>query len=316
MPASPMMTGARATDPKRRRSTAAEDAPPPVADDGDAREPTLDEQARKRVAVGLSPRRPTAKSAPQRPPSLNTFPLPAWLLAVSMLLIVAVTGLLVWGNVAESPPSWWPVAADSGGATVTDSPAPGMTYRLRIGDDFGSPQSALRQGSLAGEWYTELRTDESVYVMTVWPNRMAWSLLGVSDLPAYRLQTGVAIDASAPDGYAGLMVRHQAEQGFYLFAIDGRGRYSVQVQTRGSTVVLQPWTSVPFLQAAPSTNMLTVEDYGDRILFYANQSLLYTVTSPGLPVGLVGLAAGAQGDEVAEIRFDWLHLYEAEAVAP
>lgn len=318
MPASRTMNEGLSVDPGRRRPAASGESSTPtsarsvasktVADDARA----LAEQERKRLAVGLSPRRPTAKEAPQRPPSVQTFPAPPMVLALILVGVVAITALLVWINLVDTRPAWWPAWGSAPTAQpVMMGDASTVAYVLHVGDDFSAPQSALRQGALSGEWRTELVPEQSIYRMTIWPNRLAWSLLGVDALAHYRLLAGVAIAATSPSGYAGLMVRHQTDQGFYFFAVDGHGRYSVQTQTRDGTTVLQAWTSNPALQPAPSANLLTVEDRGDQIHFYANQTLLYTLTGPELPVGLVGLAAGANGPEVAEVRFDWFQLYEA-----
>jgi hypothetical protein len=323
MPASRVINEGRPVDPGRKRSAASDESAPqtsarlvvskPEADDARAQ----DEQERKRLAVGLSPRRPTAKAVTQRPPSVQSFPIPPVVLALILVGVVAITALLVWLNVADTRPAWWPAWRSAPTVQpVMMGDASAVAYVLRVGDDFSAPQSALRQGALSGEWRTELVPEQSIYRMTIWPNRLAWSLLGVDALARYRLQAGVAIAATAPSGYAGLMVRHQIDQGFYFFAVDGSGRYSVQVQTHDGTTVLQPWTPTPALQPAPSVNLLTVEDRGDLIHFYANQSLLYTLVEPALPMGLVGLAAGAHGPEVAEVRFDWFQLYEAVMPAP
>lgn len=297
------MSAPRAVDSAPRR-------PAVPAAGGAAADSELDEQARKRLAVGLAPRRPTAKEAPLRPPAVQTFPISPALLAFVLVAVLAATGFLVWANLAETRPAWWPEWGQASPAAVAIEPQ-ALVYTLRVGDDFGAQTSALRQGGVPGEWRTELAPEQSYYRMQVWPNHLAWSLLGVDDLQRYRIQTSVIIDAATPEGYAGLMVRSQAELGFILFAVDGRGRFSVQVQTRGGTEVLQPWTPAPFLQPAPSANLLTVEDHGDHLRFFANQSLLYTLAEPQLPIGYVGLAAGAYGADVAEIRFDWFQLYDA-----
>lgn len=301
------MTATRAGNSPRSTLPDARSAPPLITDS--AADETLDVQARKRMAVGLSPRRPTAKETPQRPPNVQSFPVPPLLLVTALLAVVAATVWLVWANLnlARVVGPSAPVAAELPPDSAT------AVYVLRLGDDFGSAQSALRQGGLAGEWQIELLPEQSVFRMTVWPNRLAFSLLAVDDLAAYRLQTSVALDSAAPDGYAGLMVRYRAGQGFLLFAVDGHGRYSVQAEGRDGLTVLQPWTDAPFLQPAPSVNLLTVEDKGDRIEFYGNQSLLYVYTTPVTPMGYVGIAAGTNGAEVAAARFDWLQLYESVA---
>jgi hypothetical protein len=279
-------------------------------------EEELDARARKRMEVGLSPRRPTAKAAPQRPPDVQTLPLPPAALALLLLGVLVVTGLLLAANVAEWRPAWW-LALSTADANRT-APAGAIPlapdgYVLRLSEDFSQPTSALLQGEQRQEWRTELLPAESVYQMQVWPGHLAWSLLGLEAVADYRLQTNVMVATTAPDGYAGLVVRYQDERNFYLLAVDGMGRYLVQLQNGDQTVIVQPWTPVDFLNRAGSANVLTVEDRGDRLGFYGNGLLLYELAGPVLTPGFVGLAAGAPGEDVAEARFDWLQLFHATA---
>lgn len=304
------MSATRAVNSPR---AGAPDSPPAIPDP--SAQETLDEQARKRVAVGLSPRRPTAKAAPQRPPDVKPSPVAPVLLVLALAAVVVVTALLVWASLEPGRFAWLTGRTTLAEPVAAEAPADPATLRyvLRLGDDFSSPQSVLRQGSLAGEWQIELLPEQSVLRMAVWPNRLAFSLLAADDLVTYRLQTSVALDSAATEGYAGLMVRYRAQQGFVLFAVDGRGQYSVQADGRDGLSVIQPWTPAPVLHPAPSTNLLTVEDRGDRIEFYANQSLLYVYPTGSNPGGFVGVAAGTNGPEVAEARFDWLQLYDIVA---
>jgi hypothetical protein len=296
---------------------ATEMANKPNGQPSDIPEEELDARARKRMEVGLSPRRPTAKAAPQRPPDVQTLPLPPAVLALLLLGVLVVTALLLAVNVAEWRPAWWPLSLTAGPNHTTPATgaiplAPGG-YVLTVSEDFSAPTSTLLQGEQRQEWRTQLLPAESVYQMQVWPGHLAWSLLGLEAVADYRLQTNVMVTTAAPDGYAGLVVRYQGERSFYLLAVDGMGRYLVQLQNGDQAVVVQPWTPVDFLNRAGSANVLTVEDRGDRIGFYGNGLLLYELAGPVLAPGFVGLAAGAQGDEVVEARFDWLQLFHATA---
>ena len=300
----------------------------------------LDMRARKRIQVGLSPRRPTAKAALQRPPDYQTLPLPPLALALVLVGIVLLTTGLVAANLLGVMPEWLP-SWQRNGATLTNAPrtlttvgngtggAGSYAYTLQLADDFSQATSELMQGSRENEWRTELIPTESVYRMTVWPNHLAWSLLGQDDLQGYRLQTNTLVDGQTPGGYAGIIARYQDERNFYLFAVDGSGRFLVQQQAGEQLTTLQPWTGVPFLNSAGSANALTVEDDGTQIRFYGNSMLLFTldtlpaasppVTATGVSseqpavtsrMGLVGLAGGAQGEDVAEVEFDWFQLYQ------
>jgi hypothetical protein len=272
----------------------------------------LDERARKRMEVGLSPRRPTAKAAVLRPPDVQTLPLPPAVLALILIGVVLVTLLLVAGNLTGRLPTWLPswtgLAASNPEPTLLA--APNQEYSLRLADDFSQPDSTLRQGTLDGEWTLELLPEQSVYRIEVMPNHLAWSLVGVGNLADYRLQTSVVVDATTPGGFAGLIARFQDDRNFYLFAVDGAGRYQIQQQTGDATVTIQPWSQAPFLNQAGSANVLTIQDDGSLLQFYGNGMLLAEVTADAATGGYVGVAAGAVGEESADVRFDWFQLYE------
>jgi hypothetical protein len=188
---------------------------------------------------------------------------------------------------------------------------PTPDFTLRLADDFSQNSSPLMQGSRPNAWRTELLPNESVYAMEVSPNHLAWSLLGLADLQGYRLQTSVLIDEDTPGGYAGLIARYQDERHFYLLSVDGNGRYQIQQQNGNDVVTVQPWVMAPFLNRAGSANLLTIEDDGERVRFYGNNMLIAELENPTYPLGFVGLAGGALGQTVAEIRFDWFQLYDA-----
>lgn len=284
---------------------------------GQATNEELDLRARKRMEVGLAPIRPTAKAAPVRPPDYQALPMPPVVLALILVAVVTVTIVLLAANLSGGVPSWWPtwtgVAAGDNQSSDPVAHLPEQAYALRLADDFSQSSSPLMQGSRPNEWRTELLPVESVYKIEVSPNHLAWSLLGLTDLQGYRLQSSVLIDRRTPGGYAGLIVRYQDERHFYLLSVDGNGRYQIQQQNGDEVITVQPWVMAPFLNRAGSANLLTIEDDGARILFYGNNILIAELSDPAYPLGFVGLAGGAHGQAVAEVRFDWFQLYDAIA---
>ena len=275
----------------------------------------LDLRARKRMEVGLAPSRPTAKAIPLRPPDYPTLPLPPVVLALILVgVVLATAALLVMnlgGDVQKWLPTWAGVGTTENRITTTGVSAPNQDYVLRLADDFSQTNSPLVQGNRPNEWHIELSPTESVYRIEVWPNHLAWSLLGLAELQGYRLQTSVLVNEQTPGGYAGLIVRYQDERHFYLLAVDGNGRYQIQQQDGDEVITVQPWVMAPFLNRAGSTNLLSIEDDGDRILFYGNNMLIAELSTPAYPLGSVGLAGGAQGQAMAEMNFDWFQLYDA-----
>lgn len=295
------------------------------ASEGDA-SAELDERARKRLQVGLSARRPTAKVAPMRPPDVQVLPAPAWLLAALLIGVSAVTLALLALALTDTRPEWWPVlgAPPSRIAAAPTQSAATVVYTLRLGEDFSRPTAVLSQDERGAQWRTTLVPAESVFRMEVWPNHLAWSLLGIDDLGAYRLQTSARVGADSAGGFAGVIVRYQDERHFYLLSVDGQGRYAVQQQDGDALRVIVPWTAVPFLNAAGSANVLTVEDDGTWLRFLGNGMPLYDLADPAFGLGSVGLAGGAPQDghpptadvAGATLDFDWFQLYDMRATTP
>jgi hypothetical protein len=285
-----------------------------TANNSQANNEDLDLRARKRMEVGLAPSRPTAKAIPLRPPDYPTLPLPPIALALILVGIVLATAALLVVNLGGDAPNWLPAWAGWGATenriTTTGVATLDQDYVLRLADDFGQTNSPLVQGNRPNEWHIELVPTESIYRIEVWPNHLAWSLLGLVDLQGYRLQTSVLVNEQTPGGYAGLIVRYQDERHFYLLAVDGNGRYQIQQQNGDEVITVQPWVMAPFLNRAGSANLLSIEDDGNRILFYGNNMLIAELSAPAYPLGSVGLAGGAQGQAMAEMDFDWFQLYD------
>src|SRR5262245_10741673 len=86
-----------------------------------------DERARKRVAIGLAPRRPTAKAAPQRPPDEHTGVLQRWWTVWLLLAVTAATVLLLFAKVLDSPTDWSPVQRNLATWWVGQKPASNAT---------------------------------------------------------------------------------------------------------------------------------------------------------------------------------------------
>lgn len=274
----------------------------------------LDPQARKRMEVGLSARRPTANAAPLRPPSTDTSNASRAVLPALLSLILVATLFLVAANMWDWFPSWWrapAIVADPMRAVTMPmaDPVSVSGYQLALSDDFSHAETVFAEGVELGKWRIEHQPTNSTYEMDVWPNRVVWSLLDLSGPDPQRMQASVTVATHTPWGYAGLVNRYADDGNFYLFLVDGQGRFTVQMQRDGELTTLKPWTKADFLNSAGSTNAITVDDDGNTQRFYGNNMLLYE--SPAqLAAGDAGLAGGSNADGVAEISFDWIQLFD------
>ncbi len=284
---------------------------------GTPQEVSSDPQAQKRVAIGLSPRRPTARTVVQRPPRPGLDRWQQWLLVGLVIALMAATGLLLAAR-ASGASTAWPAVRLQLAAWLLGKPLPGLPaialpsadYQLRVEDPFDQKTGLLACNQQAGQWTTDIVPERGIYRFQLWPGRLAWSTLAVTDLPTYRLDASFTIVDVMPEGYTGFLGRYQDAQNFYLFVVDGAARYQVLLWQEGVLTTVQPWTSNPAINGAGYENVLALVEDGQTLHFFANNQRLFAVDAPLLPPGATGLVGGAGERTMAEIAVDWLRLYE------
>jgi hypothetical protein len=278
---------------------------------------TTDPKVQKRVAIGLSPRRPTARDEVQRPPRTGLARWQQGLIAGLVLALMVVTVLLVIAKATGAPTAWpqvraqlaaWLLGQPPSSVTVLTAPSP--DYRLRIEETFAAKTGLVACNQQAGQWATDIVPGQGVYRFQLWPGRIAWSTLALTDLTTYWLEGSFTIVDVMPEGYTGLLGRYHDAENFYIFVVDGAARYQVLLWQAGALTTVQPWTSSPVINPAGYENLLALEDDGQALSFYANEQLLLRVDTPMLPLGATGLVGGAGARTMAEITVDWLRLYE------
>lgn len=256
----------------------------------------LEERARKREAIGLSRGRPTAKAVVHSPPEArrNLFGAALGLVAAAAAVAAAVLWL-----------TGFPISAPDGGQTV----APPKAGSLIVRDDFDDPSFALPVG--AGEEADLGYVGDLYRIRVERAGAMAWATLGQLNLGGYRFEADLRL-ASQGDfalGYGGLIARYRNGDNFYLFAVDNDGQYKVELVERGAWRTVQPWTQTAALSEG-GRKVLAVLDDGGRLRFAINSVVVYTVADPRLPVGDIGLVAGARSQGQAEGLFDWAAIYK------
>ncbi|MBX3052908.1 MAG: hypothetical protein KF753_15590 [Caldilineaceae bacterium] len=256
----------------------------------------LDERARKRQAIGLSAARPTAKADAAHPPVAEGVRGNVWLAVLLLAAILATTG---WLLLRTTQPNF----SLLGTGRVDES--------ILLRDDFMQPVLGLAPEVVTADWSMGYVGD-LYQILIEQPGVLAWTTLGQIDLGAYRYDSSLMLTGSSDDssawGYAGLIIRYQNDQNFYLFVVDGRGKYQVQAQENGNWRTLQPWTDSPRLTTIGGENLLAVEDDGRQLRFYAGSELLFAVDDLRLPVGDVGLLAGSRSQGTAQVLYDWVRI--------
>ena len=283
-----------------------------------------EERVRKRLAIGLAPRRPTARPTVQRPPRDLFSKAQQWLLTFLLFCLLIATGLLVTAKLSEAPTTWLDLQSygqallrGEAWPTLLGQYMPGPKYRLRFTDDFTERTGLVACTQQAGEWITDVVPEQGIYRMELWPGRLSWSTIVLADpitdeIPPYRIDASVTIVDIMPTGYSGFLGRYQDPENFYLFMIDGLARYQIQLWQHGVLTTLQPWTESPLLNPAGFENILALEDNGVRLQLFVNGAVLATVSTPVFPAGDAGLLGGAADRTMAEIHIDWLRVYGLE----
>ena len=241
-----------------------------------------EDSERKRVAIGLSSRRPTAPPVVHRPPRDLITRSQRWLVTLLLLCLLLSTALLVYAKLSGAPTSWISIQS-FGRAVLTGerwssrlgSYTPGINYRLRISDEFDTRTGLVACTQQAGEWSSDIVPGQGLYRMQIWPGRLTWSTIALNTemTPAaatYRADASVTIVDMMPTGYAGFIARYQDPSNFYLFMIDGLARYQIQLWHDGVLTTLQPWTVNPLLNPAGFENIIALEDNGAQLQFGAN----------------------------------------------
>ena len=283
-----------------------------------AADPT--EQARKREAIGLNAHRPTAPTTVQRPPDAGPKAATWWLVFFLVILIASIS-LIVAARAMDPTTTWFTLWAKAQALMGWQEPATGPTqpdyivvapgYELWLTDDFSAPSPHFPNYAEAGVMSVAVTPEQGVYRFDIAIGQMAWSLFDVAPLNAFRIETGVRIDAETPDGAAGLVDRFASPGNFYLFAVDGQGRFAVDLWLGGQKYVIQPPTPSAVIHPAGETNRLTLEDNGTRLRFYVNQVLLAEVAEPQLPPDKAGIVGLSPGTNAASVTFDWVAVYNS-----
>lgn len=266
-----------------------------------------EERARKRRSIGLSARRPTARETVQRPPDQSAGDGRMWLAVLLLCAMILATGWMVYDSVRAVPE-----------AVAVHEQAPDPLLQ----DDFNAPQLALASTRLDGVWETGF-VDGGYQIRIEQPGQLTWSTLGLLDLNTYRVETELILGSSEAEGgaqtaswgYGGLLARYGNKDNFYLFVVDGRGAYQVQLQKEEVWRVLQPWIPSAVLNPIGETNRLAIEDDGSQLRFFANGALLFTVDAPKLPSGDAGLVGGTRSQGTLSARFDWTKVYAVPLAA-
>jgi hypothetical protein len=245
----------------------------------------------------------------------NPWPL-VWLVAA----LVFVTSLLIVARLLNSPTTWPQVrtnltgwaggaAANAEATTLTLLAEDLPQYRLRLVEEFDTVSGFLLPNQQDGEWALVVDPAVGRYQMVIeQPNRLVWSTLGGNPLQTYLLEGSFLVADLTPMAATGFIARYRDRHNFYLFAVDGGGRWQVQLFQAGTAHQLTPWTTSPWLNRAGQSNHLALEENGSLLRFWANRVPLFEVDATNLPPGDVGVFGLSPPAMMGEMAVEWLRL--------
>lgn len=265
-------------------------------------------QADKRTSIGLTAHRATARESIQRPPDAGLRLSQWWLVTCLVMLLLAVGILTVsrsmdpsttWTAIHSSLTGWFEETATGDGAAVKTAP--------NFADRFDSTSPYLVTYTEPNVFAAAVLPALGVYRMDVWPNYLGWSRIAVPGAAALQVETSVVIAPETPNAAAGIIGRFADKGDFVFFAVDGLGNVSVTQWVDSIATPLPVLVSRVALNPAGSPNHLRLNDNGNILRFYGNDTLLAEVAALRTETqGAAGI--GAQAISAQSVTVDFLDL--------
>ncbi|MCS6828966.1 MAG: hypothetical protein NZ553_20305 [Caldilinea sp.] len=255
----------------------------------------------KRTSIGLSPRRPTAPETVQRPPEAGGR-ISGWWLVFWLCVLLLTVGALVLVRILPAELSW------RDALTLFDRGAPAVHSAERFFTDFTIDDEAFAQYIKPGVASMQVLPSAGLYRIDVWPDYLAWTRIAVVENPPLRLEVAAIVDMQTPNGQVALLGRFEDEKRFYLFSVDGRGRFTVALHQDGVETTLRPPTPLSAIQPAGFVNRLSLEDDGASLRFLANGVLLDRIEVEPVSTVSFGIGASTDGSDPAAILIDSIRI--------
>jgi hypothetical protein len=131
---------------------------------------------------------------------------------------------------------------------------------------------------------------------------LAMSALNVSD---FDLSVSSTLSGGGLTNSYGLVFRYLDNENFYRLDLTGDGLWGV------SRHLNDQWVSIVDLKTSPAiqpglakTNVIRILAHNSSFMFYANGTLLGSISDNNLPVGRIGLFASTFNDPTVQVGFD------------
>jgi hypothetical protein len=209
---------------------------------------------------------------------------------------------------AAAVPSLEPFATIEAGATAeplaTRTPKPvgaAAAGSILYSDNFDNEQSSEFPAK-TNDSSTYTFSDGAYSILVSKPNLLSWVQMK-GDYGDASITVDANIDGPTASA-AGLIFHYLDDKNFYIYSIDGEGRYELDVYKDDKPITLIDWTESSSIKPAGEFNTLRVETQGDTIRLYANDELLDEVSDSTIANGKAALVVNTFDDPNVTVKFD------------
>lgn len=255
---------------------------------------------------------PKAQAILPAPTANRTIPL-IWLIPVIALIALVGLGLLLLSrrndtdSIDVSTPSVAPERA-----------VPGIDFNVNAFTtqfEPEEPELALWPGTEPGIM-TRVFLPDGIYRLTnEQPGSAHTTLLQVPS-PYYNvtLVLSAALSAENPDSSAfGIVFRYQDEDNYNVFAVDGRGRFSIWVRENAMWRELrgaeERWTTGEFVRPLGQSNILRINISDENLVGFVNFQPIIRLEESTFAEGRIGIYLAAPDDGTASLEVDSFEVY-------
>jgi hypothetical protein len=144
---------------------------------------------------------------------------------------------------------------------------------------------------------------DGAYQITVTkPKLLSWATMK-GDYGDASISVDANIDGPTASA-AGLIFHYQDDKNFYIYSIDGEGRYELDVYKDDEPITLIDWTESSAIKPVGEPNTLRVETSGDTIRLYVNDELLDELSDSTIANGKAALVVNTFEDPNVTVTFD------------
>jgi hypothetical protein len=195
---------------------------------------------------------------------------------------------------------------EAGATTAEPAGTPGPASDAASGTTLYSDNFDDEQGSD----FTAETNDSSVYkfadgvyqITVTKPKLLSWATMN-GDYGDAAISVDASIDGPTASA-AGLIFHYQDDKNFYIYSIDGEGRYGLDVYKNDEPITLVEWTESSAIKPAGERNTLRVETNGDTIRLYVNDKLLDEISDSTIPNGKAALVVNTFDEPNVTVSFD------------